>query len=68
MSRPWTCPVCRTIIILGDTPSDGKLRCPTCHTDFVYPARRAAPRRRESSAGGDDRDEKPGVHTPKARR
>ena len=67
MSRPWTCPVCQTVIILGDSPLDGKLRCPTCGTDFAYPSRRAAPRRRESASGGDDRDENAGSHTPKPR-
>ncbi len=68
MSRPWTCPVCQTVIILGDSPPDGKLRCPTCATDFAYPSRRAGPRRRESAAGGDDRDENTSSHTPKPRR
>jgi uncharacterized Zn finger protein (UPF0148 family) len=49
MSRPWTCPVCQTVIILDDVPPDGKICCPTCGTDFVYPLRR------EAASGGDDR-------------
>jgi uncharacterized Zn finger protein (UPF0148 family) len=58
MSRPWTCPVCQTVIILGEAPADGKICCPTCGTHFAYPAHRDAPLRRESSSGGDDRDQK----------
>lgn len=58
MSRPWTCPVCKAVIILGDPPPDGKICCPTCGTDFVYTLRR------EASSGGDDRDRK----TPKTGR
>ncbi len=68
MSRPWNCPVCQTVIILGDPPSDGKICCPACGTQFAYPSPRPAPRRRESNAGGDDRDETANNHTPKVRR
>jgi uncharacterized Zn finger protein (UPF0148 family) len=57
MSRPWTCPVCRTVIMLGDHPATGKICCPTCGTQFAYPDRPDTPRRRESSGGGEDRDE-----------
>jgi predicted Zn finger-like uncharacterized protein len=60
MSRPWTCPVCQTVIILGDPQPGGKVRCPTCGTDFAYPAPVETPRRRESSGGGEDSD----AHTP----
>ena len=64
MSRPWTCPVCQTVIILGDAPPGGKICCPTCDTNFTYPQREASRRRRESSAGGEERDEQPRRHTP----
>ena len=39
--------------MLEDRPTDGKICCPTCGTQFAYPE----PRRRAGADGGDDRDE-----------
>ena len=49
MPHHWTCPVCKTAINLDDVTADGKVRCPSCGTEFTAGLRRSA-----SEGGGGD--------------